>query len=160
MTETPPAATYSTDDDVLHLLGRIGSRLPDYVVVASFRSAAYAQIGESLGGVYTTVPTFTKPTAVAALKWAEAKLAAADILDVLAADLNDDIRELPERWRAQVRETLAGGIVGYPPGGGDSETGEPVTPSYPATPSVSHRTPGMLFPNAYDPETPPAWRPW
>lgn len=157
MTETPAdAPTYSSDDDVAHLLGRVGSRLPDYVRIPTFRAAAYAQMGEALGAIYPTVPEFTKPAAVAALRWAEAKLAAADILDVLAADLSDDVRELPERWRAQVAETLAGGVVGYPPGS-TAPDGEEVSPTYPATPSVSHRTPGMLTPNPYDPETRPGW---
>lgn len=157
MTETPTdPTTYSGDDDVRHLLGRIGTRLPGYITISSFRSAAYAQIGEALGAIYPTVPQFTKPTAVAALKWAEAKLAAADILDVLAADLTDDVRELPERWRAQVAETLAGGVVGYPPGSTDPD-GEEISPTYPSTPSVSHRVAGSLLPDPYDPRYMPGW---
>lgn len=140
--------TYATDPDVVSMLGTIGNRLPSWVTVATFRDLANAELVDRLAAVYPHgIPTFTG-TGLEAVRWAEAKLAAAEILDAVRVNL-PDLGDAPDRLRASVDRTLDGGIVGYPPGSTDVEGGTPGEIASP-TPRVSSYTPLSAFPDPYD----------
>lgn len=144
-------APYSSDPDVRLLLGKIGGRLPAEVDVATFRSIAHADVLDRLGDAYGgTVPTLNAGSdALEAARWAEAKVAAAEILETLRASL-PDLGEAPEQLRTSAYATLSRGLPGLLPGGGTTTgpDGSPVATS--PRPQVSSFTPVSLFEDPYD----------
>lgn len=145
--------TYSADTDVVDQLGTLGTRLPGWVVVSTFRNIAHATITDRLGREYPDgIPLFSGASADV-VRYAEAKLAAAEILEAIRVNL-PDLGDAPDRLRASVEETLTGGIVGYPPGSAAVDVdGDPGTPGVAAVagPRVSSFTPLSAFPDPYAP---------
>ena len=152
---TPDPAAFCDDADVKTTLGRLGSRPLPGIDVGEHIAAAHADVLGRLGALYVNLPTFAG-NGLVVLRWAEAKLAAAAILDILAADLNDDVREVPERLRASAYETLSAPIVGYPPSGTTPDGGS--QPVYASTPRSSPG--GSLFVDPYDRTAIPLWPLW
>lgn len=145
---------YADVPDVRNVLGTIATRLPAWLdddKIGEFLSIAHAEILSRLWEVYpATIPTFTGPGADV-LRYAEAKLAGAEILEALRVNL-PDLGEAPDRLRESVERTLAGGVVGYPPGSVDvDDDGDPDTPGVSSTPGprVSSFTPLSAFPDPY-----------
>ncbi len=119
--------TYSDDGDARTAIGPLGSRLPAGLDLASHRAMAYAEIRGRLADLYPQgVPTFTSE-GLSALRWAEAKLAAASVLEVLRAS-SADVGDVPSALRRSVEETLSGGIVGSPAGSPPAADADPATP--------------------------------
>lgn len=143
-----PTDPYTTVPDVVLVLGKIGPRLPAEIDVAAFVDMAHADVVDRLADVYTHgIPAFDGD-GLQAVRWAEAKLAAAEILGIVRNMVND-VGDAPALLRAEVERTLAGGIVGYPPG---SYTNDPNVPGVPVTtrPQVSSATPTSMFPDPYE----------
>lgn len=144
--------TYASSTDVIRLLGTIGSRLPSWVNVDEFLAAAHAETADRLGRVYPDgdLPGFAG-TGLAVVALAEAKIAAAEILEGIRVNL-PDLGEAPDRLRASAHETLSRAIPGYPPGGDElDDDGDPGTPPriIPPSPRVSSFTPLSAFPDPY-----------
>lgn len=140
--------TYSLDGDVTNALGTIGNRLPSWVTVETFRNMANAEILDRLARVYPDgIPTFEGP-ALEVVKYAEAKLAAAEILEAIRVNL-PDLGDAPDRLRTSAYDAIGDGVVGYPPGSAD--TGSTSTPGQTSTPGprVSSFTPLSAFPDPY-----------
>lgn len=148
-----PASPWSSVDDVVFVLGRLGPRVRANVDIDldAFLSVAHSEALDRLVTVYgsPSLPTFTGD-ALVALRWAEAKLAAADILDMLRTTLGDDQAEVPERLRRSAWATLDGGVPGFRPG--DPVPGEdgPPLPTWTSQPRHTSATPVSNFANPYD----------
>ncbi len=119
--------TYSDDGDVRVALGPLGTRLPAQIDLPSHRAMAFAEIQGRLADLYPNgFPAFTI-AGTAALRWAEAKLTAASVLEVLRAS-SADVGDVPAALRRSVEETLSGGIVGSPAGTAPAVDSDPATP--------------------------------
>jgi hypothetical protein len=114
--------TYASAVDVRTVLGKLGSRLPAEVDVDAFLAMAEAVTGDRLAELYGPAgPDLTgQPIATEVVRWATAKRAAADVLDVLRASV--DVSDLPERLRKAATEALAGGLPGLPLGTDNAST--------------------------------------
>jgi hypothetical protein len=148
----PPSAPYSGDEDVRNALGNVRDRLPSWVVLEEFRELAHAMVLDRLAKVYPTqIPTFEGPGLVV-VRFAEAKLAAAQILEAVRVNL-PDLGEAPEQLRADAFAALDDGVIGYPVGSDSAvdDDDDPSTPSIPvsSTPRVSSYTPLSAFPDPY-----------
>jgi hypothetical protein len=142
------AEPYATAEDVRTILGPIGNRLPAWVNVTEFLGMAHAQLVDDLAKVYPDeIPTFAA-NGLSAVRWAEAKLAAAEILDAIRVTLGSDADDsAADSLRASARATISDGIVGYAPGAYDVEgTIETAT----ARPLVSSETSLSAFPDPYE----------
>lgn len=146
-------ALYASTDDVTGPLGSLASRLPAWVDRAVYLGMAHAQVVEALGDTYPQeIPTFEGP-GLDVVKYAEAKLAAAEILSAIRVNLPADAQAVPEAMRAEALETLARPIVGYPV---DEEVldddGDPDTPGIivSSSPRISSFTPMSAFPDPYE----------
>lgn len=141
--------TYATDGNVNTILGNLAGRLPATLApLATFRDLAHATLTDALTEVYPNgIPEFAG-VGLEALTWAEAKLAAAEILGAVRVNL-PDLGDAPERLRREAMATVAGGVVGYPPG----SSSDPANPGGVVTtpgPRVSSFTPASAFPDPYD----------
>lgn len=140
--------TYASSGDVLTILGKIGPRLPIDVNVDALIGMAHAELVDRLAETYPSgIPTF-EGDGLDAVRWAEAKLAAAEILEVVRVNL-PEIGEAPDQLRASVDRTLSLGIVGYPPGSVDTPDGDGGSVPANAGPQVSSFTPASMFPDPY-----------
>lgn len=148
-----PDDWYASDDDVRHLLGTLRTRLPDWVVISEYLEVAHGLAVGVLAKVYPGgVPDFTGDAATV-VRWAEAKIAAGEILSAIRVNLDPEAREVPDQMRAEAYETLGGPIVGFPVGGEEvDDDGDPDTPGIIVNPSprVSSFTPMSAFPDPYD----------
>lgn len=155
MTETPPAVvTYAGADDARAALGPVGNRLPTWVDLDTRLRIAHAEVTDRLVDVYGhTLPTFTGD-ALEVLRWAEAKLAASDVLLLLRAMLTDSDSAVATELRASALATLAGGVPGFRPPGPTDSGGSP-TPGPDGTvsagPRVSNAHTMSVFEDPYDP---------
>jgi hypothetical protein len=141
--------TYSTDDDVENVLGQLKNKLPAFIDVDKARQMAYAELVDRLALTYSNgVPQFAG-LGLESVRWAEAKLAAADILDAIRVNI-DTVGDAPERLRAAVDRALEGGIVGYPPGSTTVDDGEGNPTAVVRSPLVSSFTPVSAFPDPYE----------
>lgn len=146
--------TYATEPDVRAVLGKLGARLPAEVDPATHLDMAHASIADRLRDVYGTgpddVPDFADE-GLEVVRWAEAKLAAANVMSTLLLSLPSADREAVTMLRAEAYADLDRGIPGYPVGGVDPDgPGGPVG-SYPPGPSVSSGVSGSsLFVDPYD----------
>jgi hypothetical protein len=143
---------YSTDDDVTNVLGNIGNRLPEWVTVADWRTLAHAEAVDMLAKVYPRgIPAFAGDGLVV-VRYAEAKLAAAAILEAIRVNL-PDLGDAPDQLREDAVRILSDGVIGYP---ADSELVDdddnPETPSVPVqqAPVMSSFTPLSAFPDPYE----------
>lgn len=142
--------TFSTDTDVRNQLGAVASRLPTWVDLEANRAIANADVLDRLSRVYPNgIPAFTGPGADV-VKFAEARLAAAETLEQIRVSL-PDLGDTPDRLRTAAYDSLADGVVGYPPGSetipDDPETGSTATTT--PGPRVSSFTPLSVFPDPY-----------
>ena len=134
MTETPPdvVAPYAAPADALLTLGPVGTRtLPAGIDVDAHVAMAHAQVMERLAEVYPNgLPTFTG-VGREVVRWAEARLAGASLLDALRAHLGGDTTATATDLRVSALATLEGTIPGYPAGSGPTEPGATPRPSLP-----------------------------
>lgn len=139
-------ATYANADDVRLALGPLGNRLGPDVDVDAHLAMAHAEVLDKLADAYPgELPTF-EGAGLDTLRWAEARLAAAAILDVLHAATNTD-SAVAATLRTTAYDTLTRGVPGYRPGSA-SGPGAPVPgPSLPVT---SLRSRVSVFPSPYD----------
>lgn len=142
-----PLEPYATEGDVVTILGPIGNRLPSWVDVVEFLGMAHAQMIDELAKVYPEeIPTFAS-NGLAAVRWAEAKLAAAEILDAIRVNLGDDESTTAAELRASAVATVSDGVAGYRYGTVAIEgTEETAT----ARPLVSSETSLSAFPDPYE----------
>lgn len=144
----PASEPYSTDDDVRNSLGNVRDRLPTWVSIPTFRATAHATILDRLSRVYPDgIPTFGG-AAGEVVRYAEAKLAAAEILEAIRVNL-PDLGDAPDRLREDAFRAVDDGVVGYP--AGSTDTGSPSSPGQTSTPGprVSSFTPLSAFPDPY-----------
>lgn len=150
-------APFATAPDVRVVLGPMGSVIPTDILeeagvdVEEHIAAAHGEVLDRLADTYgPTLPTVTlaaTPDAFLVVRWAEAKICAADILDILRASMDTE-SEIPERLRRSAWDTLARGLPGLRPG-------DPTTPGTPPVvvwsgqPAHSSSTPVSNFPNPY-----------
>lgn len=140
--EDDTSSWFSTDEDVRNVLGTLRDRLPAWVDVREYRSIAHGLLIDRLAVPYSDgIPTFTG-AGLTLVRLAEAKLAAAEILEALRVNL-PDIGDAPDRLRSSAYVAVDNGVPGYPPGSSDVDDGDPDTPSVPANtgPRVSSFTP-------------------
>lgn len=144
-------ATYANEADVKLTLGKIGTgtRLADAGVnVAQMIPAAHAEVLDKLVEVYgPTLPTIAPASdAFEAARWAEARICAANILDILRASLGDE-SDIPERLRRSAWDTLARGLPGMRPGDSPVDGG---TVTWSGQPRIGSSMPVSNFPDPYD----------
>lgn len=139
--------TYCTDDDVNQILGTLKNKLPAFVALDKARQMAHAELLDRLGAMYPKMPEWAGP-GLEAVKWAEAKLTGADILDSIRINI-DTVGDAPERLRAAVERTLVNGIVGYPIGSEVVDDGDGNPHTVIRSPLVSSFTPFSAFPDPY-----------
>lgn len=142
-----PGDPYATDEDVRNALGSLRDRLPAWVDVAAFLQIAHAEMVDRLSRTYPDgIPAFLG-AGLAIVRYAEAKLAAAEILEAIRVNL-PDLGEAPARLRESAESSISDGVAGYPPGtstpGGDADP----RPSNPG-PRLSSFTPASTFPDPY-----------
>lgn len=143
-----PTDPFSSDDDVRLLLGPIGNKLPAWVIVADFRGMAHAEVVDKLGEVYPSgIPAFDG-NAATVVRWAEAKIAAAEILDSIRVNLTEDQAAAADGLREAADRVLANGVVGYPVGATPDDGSTPGRVTVPG-PRVSSFTPLSAFPDPY-----------
>lgn len=141
---------YAEAEDVTFLLGKLGARLPAGYDLDRAVRLAHAKAVDVLRTAYgATVPTFEGDGAEV-VRWAEAKLAAAEVLTSLRTALSDTQAVIPDTWRAEARAELIDGVPGYPLGGADPDGEGPAGPSVPRGPQSSTYAYGSIFP---DPST-------
>lgn len=141
-------AAFAGDRDVRDALGRLGDRLPADLDIPRRIAVAHADVVDRLVQTYgTDLPTWG-PVALDLLRWTEAKLAAALILEQLTAAANVD-PVLAVSLREAAHATLARGLPGHAPGQPDTVTPRP--PDGPALPTVSTAAPGSNFADPYAP---------
>lgn len=144
-------ATYAADQDVTDVLGVLAGRLPAFVSIPRSINVAHATVLDVLAQVYpTSIPTFTGD-GLDVVRYAEAKLAAAEILEQIRINL-PDLGDAPDRLVKSAMSALVDGVVGYPIGSVDSETpggGGGTTTTVPG-PRMSSFTPVSAFPDPYD----------
>lgn len=132
MSETPPEASphadpYASDEQVRVVLGGLADRLPATISLEQRRAMAHAEVLERLVGTYGTLPSAQwRPEALLAVQWAEAKIAAADILDIIRATRSDD-SAVADKLRASAYATLGRALPGQPIAD-DGSTTPPVAP--------------------------------
>lgn len=138
--------TYATDGNVNTILGSLAGRLPATLApVSEFLALAHTTVLDVLTDVYPAgVPEFASE-GLLAVTWAEAKLAAAEILGAVRVNL-PDLGDAPDRLRREAMATLSGGVVGYPAGSGS----DPDNPTVTAGPRVSSFTQASAFPDPYE----------
>lgn len=147
-------APYAAPADVTNVLGSIGSRLPAWVDVATFLSTAHAEVVDRLSRVYREeIPAF-EGDAATIVRYVEARVAAAAILDAIRVNL-PDLGDAPTELRASAYASIEDGVVGYPadatvtPGVDDGAGGTtPAVVTVPG-PRVSSFTPLSAFPDPY-----------
>jgi hypothetical protein len=146
-----PPSPWTSPADVVFVLGKLGPRVQANtdIDLDAFVSAAHAEALDRLADAYgtRTLPAFAGD-ALTVLRWAEAQLAAADVLDMLRATLGDDQAEVPERLRRSAWAKLDGGVPGFRPG--DPAPADGVTyPTWTSSPAHSSSTPVSNFPDPY-----------
>lgn len=142
-------ARYAADDDVRTALGKYGQRLPTDLDLAGVGAMAHAELLDALAAVYPNgLPTFADD-ALEVVRWAEAKLAAAEVLSLLRVNYAD-LGDAPELMRSDALGRVRDGVIGYPPGSTSSDggTGAPVAVS--PGPRLTSFTPASAFPDPYD----------
>jgi hypothetical protein len=115
---------YASVPDVVVVLGKIGPRIETAgtVNLGSHLSIAHTEALDRLHVAYgRTLPVWAGD-GLESVRWAEAKLAAAAVLDILRASL-DTAAEIPERLRRSAWAVLDGGVPGYPVGDPPGGTG-------------------------------------
>lgn len=156
MSETPPepSTPYASDADVVTVLGPLGARVQAAagINLEAAVSAAHAEALDRLLVAYGTLPPRFTGDAGNAVRWAEAQLAGADVLDILRAAMTD-VSDIPERLRRSAWAKLDGGLPGFTPGDPtptDPPTDPPFTPAPDAgVPRVSSAAPLSNFPDPY-----------
>lgn len=145
---------YATIADVRTALGRIGNRLPAEIDVAAFLAMGHATVLERLRAAYGPdgPPAFTGD-GLEVVRWAEAKTAAAAILEILRSQL-DSVGDAPDRMRRSAEADLLGGVIGYPPGGVDPDATGPLGPSAAQGPRTSSSGAYSLVPDPYGDDAP------
>lgn len=146
---------YAAAGDVETTLGNLAGRLPaDLSPIETWLSLAHAEVVDVLSQVYPNgIPPFAAGSdGREAVRWAEAKIAAAEILEAVRINLTD-LGDVPTRLRDSALRTLADGVVGYPPG--STTTPDPDDPDGPGIvtsprPRVSSYTPASAFPDPYE----------
>lgn len=140
-------ATYASVEDVRVALGNLGNRLPATIDLDGHLGMAHAVVVDKLTDAYPgEIPTFTGP-GLDVVRWAEARIAAADILDILRASTTTD-SPVAETLRQTAYDTLDRGVPGFRPGG---PTTTPGTTPMPARPRVSHVATTTVFADPYTP---------
>lgn len=150
---------FAADQDVRNVLGTVGNRLPAWIVIARYLSIAHATVVDRLARAYPNgIPTF-EGDAADVVSFAEAKLAAAEILEAIRVNL-PDLGDAPDRLRDSAFSSIDDGVVGYPIGSSDVPGGDPAAPAATSTPGprVSSFTPLSAFPDPYEPARDPAIR--
>lgn len=140
--------TYADEGNVNTILGNLAGRLPESLSpVSEFLDLAHSEVVDVLAAVYPNgTPEFAGP-GLLAVTWAEAKLAAAEVLSAVRVNLPQQIGDTPSRLRREALESLRDGVVGYPAGSStDGPGGATVAPG----PRVSSFTPASAFPDPYD----------
>lgn len=129
-----PLPEWSSEQDVYDTLGKLGPKVKDAADGGRFDTgaqleAARAEAVTRLEVLYGVggVPNPEEGAGFEVIRWAVARLAAANVLDILRASL-PDVSELPERLRRTAWATLGDGIPGFPPGGGPDTPGRRTTP--------------------------------
>lgn len=142
-------ANYAADADVTNVLGTLGGRLPSWVVVGSYLSIAHAQVVDRLANVYPSGSPAFVGDGLTVVKYAEARIAAAEILEAIRVNL-PDLGDAPDRLRAAAWASLDDGVVGYPPGSTDVPDGDGGVVTASSGPRVSSFTPLSAFPDPYE----------
>lgn len=147
MSEPVAPSTYATAADVRIVLGALGSRpgLPD---IDPRLSMAHAEVLDRLSDVYGPTLPVWRASAAEAVRWAEAKLAAADLLDVLRATRDDD-STVAEKLRASAYATISGGLPGQRPGDASTSPDTPPGATPPTLPLLSSTATLSNFPDPY-----------
>ena len=145
---------YASTGDVETVLGNLKGRLPaNLSPLADFLAMAHAETMDVLTRVYPAeVPAFAGD-GLTAVRWAEAKIAAAEVLEAVRVNL-PDLGDQPDRLRASAMRTLVDGVIGYPAGGIVVDTdgaGGSVTGIVGPQPRVSSFTPASAWPDPYAP---------
>lgn len=140
-------ANYAVDANVNTILGNLAGRLPAGLSpISEFLGLAHATVIDELSEVYPNgIPAFAGE-GLLAVKWAEAKLAAAEVLSAVRVNLPAQLVDAPSRLKAEALATLRDGIVGYPAGSG----GDPAHPTAAPAPRVSSFTQASAFVDPYD----------
>lgn len=135
--------TYASADDVRLVLGKLGSRLPAEIDVDAFLGMSESATGDRLAELYGPAGPDLSGQAIATevVRWATAKRAAADILDVLRVSV-DVGADLPERLRKAAADALAGGLPGLPLG---TDNASSVPGASGVAPRISDYAPGSYF---------------
>lgn len=135
--------TYASTEDVQLVLGKLGPRLPAEIDLDAFLAMAESATGDRLAELYGPEgPDLTgQAIATEVVRWATAKRAAADVLDVLRVSV-DVGSDLPERLRKAATDALAGGLPGLPLGTDNAST---VPGASSVAPQVSDYAPGSYF---------------
>lgn len=145
---------YASTGDVETALGNLKGRLPASLSpIPTWLSLAHAEVIDLLSAVYPNgIPEFADGSdGVEAVRWAEAKIAASEILEAVRINLSD-LGDAPQRLRDSAVRTLVDGVVGYPPGSTTIDDPDNPGTSVPvsARPRVSSYTPASAFPDPYD----------
>lgn len=141
---------YAAEADVRNVLGPLGTptRLPSWISLADVLALAHAQVVDRLGFVYPNgLPTFSDD-AVDVVRYAEAKVAAAEVLERLRVNL-PDLGDQPDRLLKSAWASLDDGVVGYPPGSSDTGGTTPGTTSSTPGPRSTSFTPLSAFDDPY-----------
>lgn len=151
--EALPVEPYAGTTDVLNQLGSIRDTLPSWVVLDEWIALAHATVVDVLAKTYGgTVPAFTGPGELV-VRFAEAKIAAAEILHAIRVNLGPEMHEVPDELRAAAIASLVDGVPGYPLDDGTviDDDGDPTTEPVVtvAHPLVSSYTPASAFPDPY-----------
>lgn len=141
-------ATYCTDEDVKNVLGQLRNKLPSFVDLDLSRQMANAELRDRLAGYYPNALPAWAGAGFEIVRWCEAWLTAADVLDSIRINL-DTVGDAPERLREKVARALDGGIVGYPPGSTTVDDGDGNPQAVVRSPLVSSFTPVSAFPDPY-----------
>lgn len=144
--------SYADEHDLTNALGTLGGRLPEWVELSTFLAVAHAEAVERLAAAYPNgIPRFTG-VGFDVVRFAEAKLAAADLLDAIRVNL-PELGDAPDRLRDAAYRSLDGGVAGYPAGSTSvDDDGDPDTPATSHTPGplVSSFTALSAFPDPYE----------
>lgn len=143
-----PEDPYASPDDVRDVLGSLRDRLPAWVDLDRFLGIAHAELIDRLSVTYPDgVPTFVGAGGEI-VRYAEAKIAAAEVLEAIRVNL-PDLGDGPARLRESAETTIRDGVAGYPAGvstpGGDADP-RPVNTG----PRASSFTPLSAFPDPYE----------
>lgn len=149
-----PTNPFASAADVRLVLGKIGNgtRLEQAGIdVEKMLPAAHVEVLDRLTEVYGPTLPEVVGDSLEVCRWAEAKLCAAGILDILRASL-DTVSDIPERLRRSAFDTLGRSLPGLRPGD-STEPGEPVV-TWSGSPMSGSSTAISNFPNPYGDDEP------